>query len=149
VVAAEVGHVELACDYFAEAALMDLDNLEHNTSDGIHIASVAGTWIAAVAGFGGMRDHGGRLSFSPRLPVALTRLRFRLTFRGRSLLVEADHERASYSLLGGEPLELDHHGERVTISAGQPLELAIPAIAPRTAPGQPPGRVPARRRPPG
>ena len=60
--AAEVGHLDLAYDYFAEAALMDLDDLEHNTRDGIHIASVAGTWIAAVAGFGGMRDHGGELT---------------------------------------------------------------------------------------
>ena len=48
VMAAEVGHLDLAYDYFAEAALMDLDDLEHNTRDGIHIASVAGTWIAAV-----------------------------------------------------------------------------------------------------
>src|SRR5665811_1235471 len=53
VIAAEVGHLDLAYDYFAEAALMDLGDLEHNTADGIHIASVAGTWIAAVAGFGG------------------------------------------------------------------------------------------------
>ena len=39
---------------------MDLDDLEHNTRDGLHIASLAGTWIGLVAGFGGMRDHGGR-----------------------------------------------------------------------------------------
>ena len=70
VVAAEVGHLELAYDYFGEAALMDLDDLEHNTRDGLHIASLAGAWIAAVAGFGGMRDHGGQLSFAPRLPGA-------------------------------------------------------------------------------
>ena len=37
---------------------MDLHDLEHNTRDGLHIASLAGTWIALVAGFGGMRDHG-------------------------------------------------------------------------------------------
>ena len=42
VIAAEVGHLELAYDYFAEAALIDLDNLEHNTRDGLHIASLAG-----------------------------------------------------------------------------------------------------------
>ena len=60
VVAAEVGHLELAYDYFAEAALMDLDDLEHNTRDGLHIASLAGAWIAAVAGFGGMRDRDER-----------------------------------------------------------------------------------------
>ena len=59
VVAAEVGHVELAYDYFGEAARMDLGDLMHNTRDGLHIASLAGSWIAAVAGFGGMRDHGG------------------------------------------------------------------------------------------
>ena len=53
VVAAEVGHLELAYDYFGEAALMDLDDLEHNTRDGLHMASLAGSWIAAVAGFGG------------------------------------------------------------------------------------------------
>ena len=71
VVAAEVGHLDLAFDYFAEAALLDLADTNHNTRDGIHLASLAGAWIAAVCGFGGMRDHGGSLSFTPRLPEAL------------------------------------------------------------------------------
>ena len=65
VVAAEVGHVELAYDYFGEAALMDLDDLMDNTRDGLHIASLAGSWIAAVAGFGGMRDHARRAVVPP------------------------------------------------------------------------------------
>jgi alpha,alpha-trehalose phosphorylase len=148
VVAAEVGHLDLAYDYFAEAALIDLGDLERNTSDGIHIASVAGTWIAAVAGFGGMRDHGGQLSFSPRLPGALTRLRFRLMFHRSSLLVDVSHEQAVYSLLMGEPLELRHHGEPFTVSADSPVTLAIPAAQARVAPAQPRGRQPARRRAP-
>ena len=42
VVAAEVGHLELAYDYFGEAALIDLHDLEQNTRDGLHIASLAG-----------------------------------------------------------------------------------------------------------
>jgi alpha,alpha-trehalose phosphorylase len=149
IIAAEVGHLDLAYDYFAEAALMDLDDLEHNTRDGIHIASVAGTWIAAVAGFGGMRDHGGRLAFAPRLPAALTRMRFRIMFRGRSLWVEVDQEHARYSLRSGEPLEIDHHGEPVTVEGERPVELAIPRLTSRPPQvQQPPGREPARRRPP-
>ena len=88
VIAAEVGHLELAYDYFGEAALMDLHDLEHNTRDGVHIASLAGAWIAAVAGFGGMRDHDGKLTFAPRLPPRLERLAFRLLFRGSLLKVE-------------------------------------------------------------
>ena len=55
VIAAEVGQLDLARDYLAEAALMDLRDVEHNTSDGVHMASLAGAWIALVAGFGGMR----------------------------------------------------------------------------------------------
>ncbi len=146
VIAAEVGHVELAYDYVCEAALMDLDDLEHNTRDGVHIASLAGSWIAAVAGFGGMRDHDGELSFTPRLPDALSRLVFRLTFRGRRLTVEVRHERATYSLVDGPPLEITHHGERATIGSDGPLILPIPRVRPRQAPRQPPGREPARRR---
>ena len=58
VIAAEVGHLALAYDYLAEAALMDLDDLEHNTRDGLHMASLAGAWIALVAGLAGMRSYG-------------------------------------------------------------------------------------------
>jgi alpha,alpha-trehalose phosphorylase len=146
VVAAEVGHLELAYDYFGEAALIDLDDIEHNTHDGVHIASLAGSWTAAVAGFGGMRDHGGRLSFAPRLPEELTRLRFRLGYRGRRLVVDVERQRATYSLSDGEDLEISHHGKRLTVS-GRPRTRSIPAAPPRETPSQPPGRAPARRRP--
>ena len=66
VMAAEVGQLGLAYDYLGEAALIDLDDLEHNTRDGVHIASLAGTWIALVAGFGGLRYRDGDRSASRR-----------------------------------------------------------------------------------
>jgi alpha,alpha-trehalose phosphorylase len=146
VIAAEVGHLELAYDYLSEAALIDLDDLQHNTRDGLHIASLAGTWIGAVAGFGGMRDHDGVLSFSPRLPQALSGLKFRLSFRGRRLLVDVEHKRVTYSLLEGYSLEIVHHGRRATVKARTPLKRSIPAAPVRDAPSQPPGRAPLRRR---
>ena len=145
VIAAEVGHLELAYDYFGEAALIDLDDLERNTGDGLHIASLAGAWIAAIAGFGGMRDHGGTLSFKPRLPGELTRLAFGLCFRGRRLRVEVDKERATYSLRRGPRLEVVHHGESVTVTEGETAVRPIPPRVWREAPSQPPGRAPARR----
>jgi alpha,alpha-trehalose phosphorylase len=145
VIAAEVGHLELAYDYLSEAALIDLDDLQHNTRDGLHIASLAGTWIGAVAGFGGMRDHNGILSFAPRLPQALTRLTFRLCFRGRRLLVEVGPEQATYSLLQGASLEIVHHGEKTTVDGQRPQTHPIPPAPLRETPGQPPGRAPKRR----
>jgi alpha,alpha-trehalose phosphorylase len=146
VIAAEVGHLELAYDYFGEAALMDLRDLENNTRDGVHIASLAGTWIAAVAGFGGMRDHGGVLTFAPRLPSRLERLTFGLLVRGTQLRVQTTKTEATYSVLDGAPLELTHHGTEFTVGADEPVTLAIPAAPERPAPKQPPGREPARRR---
>jgi alpha,alpha-trehalose phosphorylase len=146
VVAAEVGHLELAYDYFGEAALMDLHDLEHNTRDGVHIASLAGAWLAAVAGFGGLRDHDGFLSFAPRLPTRLERLAFGLRFRDRLLKVEATKTEATYTLEGGEPLELSHHGNRVTVSTERSVTRKIPPATPgRPAPSPPPGREPMFR----
>ncbi len=147
VVAAEVGHLELAHDYFGEAGLMDLGDLQHNTRDGLHIASLAGAWLAAVAGFGGMRDHDGELSFAPRLPQRLSRLAFRLTFRGRRVKVDIERSQAHYSLLEGDPLETSHHGEAIVVKMGETVTLPVPDVAPRPRPRQPLGREPARRTP--
>src|SRR2546422_4124572 len=120
VIAAEVGHLELAYDYFAEAALMDLRDLNHNTRDGVHIASLAGAWIAAVAGFGGMRDHDGTLTFAPRLPPALRRIAFRLSHLGSRFAVEIDRDTAVYPLVSGPEGRTAHHGEPITITAREP-----------------------------
>jgi alpha,alpha-trehalose phosphorylase len=145
VIAAEVGHLQLAYDYLAEAALMDLEDREHNTKDGVHIASLAGAWTALVGGFGGMRCDGGTLSFRPRLPPGIVGLSFRMRYRGRIVHVEARSGEAHYSLLSGKPLPILHHGEQVTLGA-ETVTLAIPPIEPLPSPTQPPGRVPQSRR---
>jgi alpha,alpha-trehalose phosphorylase len=147
VVAAEVGHLELAYAYVGEAALMDLHDLEHNVADGVHIASLAGAVMAAVAGFGGVRDHGDELSFAPRLPQALTRLAFPVAFRGRRLHVEVTPRRVRYALgPEDEPLSFTHWGKVVHLSAGTPITAEIPAAEPLAPPRQPPGREPLSRR---
>ncbi|MEU0335966.1 glycosyl hydrolase family 65 protein [Streptomyces sp. NPDC006193] len=120
VIAAQAGHLDLAYAYTTEAAFMDLRDLEHNTRDGLHIASLAGTWMALVAGFGGMRRDGDRLRFAPRLPERLRRLAFHLQFRGRRLRVDIGADKATYSLLDGPPLTIRHHGEPLTVSTDEP-----------------------------
>jgi alpha,alpha-trehalose phosphorylase len=145
VVAAEVGHLGLAYDYLAEAALMDLRDVQKDTRDGLHIASLAGTWIALVGGFGGMRTHRAPTSFAPQLPEGLARIAFNVTLLGRCLRVEVTHGKARYVLADGEPLEMVHHGEQLTVSAGEPQERPIPALQARARPSQPRGREPARR----
>ena len=146
VVAAEVGHLDLAYEYFRETALVDLRNIARNTGDGVHLASLAGAWLVAVAGFGGLRDHGAVLEFAPRLPRPLTRLRFGLLHRGRRLCVDVLPEQARYEVVEGEPLDVVHHGEVVTLRRGSPLTLSSPPPPPpppdATPVGPPVGREP-------
>jgi alpha,alpha-trehalose phosphorylase len=140
IVAAEVGHLDLAYDYFRETAFIDLRDLAGNTADGLHLASLAGSWLMAVAGFGGLRDHSDVLCFAPTLPVQISRLRFRLMYRGRRLRVDIDADRACYELLAGDPLEVSHHGERLLLTMGAPQIRACPPRPLGVAAKPPPGR---------
>ncbi len=144
VMCAEVGHLDLAYDYFAEAALTDLHDLHHNVRNGLHIASLAGAWMVAVAGFGGMRDHNHTLHFSPRLPRAISRLAFRLTYRDSRFAVEIGQGEATYTLLEGPEVTVTHHGADLLITEA-PESRSIPPAPDRPAPVQPAGRAPRRR----
>ncbi len=144
VMAAEVGHLSLAYDYLIEAALMDLNDLEHNTRDGLHLASLAGAWIALVGGFGGMRDEAGVVGFAPRLPEELSRVAITVAVRKRRLRVSFTGATAQYSLLDGDPLEVAHYGEPFTLAPGRPAVRSIPAPPRLPRPSQPPGRDPRR-----
>jgi alpha,alpha-trehalose phosphorylase len=145
VVAAEVGQLELAHEYLAEAALMDLRDLERNTRDGMHMASLAGAWIALVQGFGGMRLTPDGLTFAPRLPNGFSRLTFRMRYRGRLLRVTVTRHEATYELVDGEQLTIQHFGEQVTVGE-KATRQKIPAIQAGPRPRQPKGREPITHR---
>ncbi|GGS31708.1 glycoside hydrolase family 65 protein [Actinokineospora fastidiosa] len=144
VVAAECGHLDLAFDYLAETALIDLQDLHENVRNGLHMASLAGAWLALVAGFGGMRDHHGELTFAPRLPSALSRASFRMCWRGSRICVEIERDTASYRLVSGDPVRSAHHGEPVEIGP-EPVSMAIPPVPEFPTPSPPPGREPRRK----
>ena len=148
VTAAEVGHLELAHDYTHEAALIDLRDLHSNTADGLHIASLAGTWMALVNGFGGMRQRRGELSFDPQLPEGITRLRFSLRWRALRLCVDVEPHQVTYALRDGADaaLTFSHVGSEVTVHVDQPLVLPVAKRVPLLPrPPQPPGREPHHR----
>jgi alpha,alpha-trehalose phosphorylase len=147
VVAAEVGHPDLAYDYLGETAFIDLRDLAFNTGDGLHLASLAGAWLVVVAGFGGLRDTDDRLSFDPRLPSRLSRIAFRLVYQGRRLRVEVNGTGVSYELQDGEPLEILHRDEAITLHRDQPQARTATEVQRRPPPPQPPGRpIPRRHR---
>ncbi len=99
-----------------------------------------------MAGFGGMREHGVAQLRCP-LPQQLSRLAFRLLFRGYRICVAIDHQQAWYALLQGAPLDVVYHGVTVALMSDEPATCLIPEPPSREAPTQPPGRAPALHRP--
>jgi alpha,alpha-trehalose phosphorylase len=145
IIAAEVGHLQLAHDYLGEAALMDLNDLEHNVRDGVHMGSLAGAWLAVVAGLGGMRHHGDVLGFAPRLPPGIQGLSFRLTFLDRLIKVTVGRRRANYTLVSGKPISFEHYGKELRLTSRVSVSRPIASIPTLPEPKQPHGRAPARR----
>ena len=128
IMAAEVGYHEAAWDYFRQGLYVDLANLHGNTVDGMHIASTGGVWSALVCGFGGMRDHGGRLSFDPRLPDAFGSITFALVWRGSRVRVRLDADSFTFTVVagtGGVPVTV--RGTEHVVHADEPLVVPLGA----------------------
>ncbi|GAB2621077.1 glycosyl hydrolase [Paractinoplanes abujensis] len=136
VLAAELGHLSLAHAYLTETALLDLRAGGESGGDGLHIAALAGSWIAVVMGFGGLRDTGGRLSLAPRIPPRLTRLQFRLRWRGAGLRVTVTSEKVTYQAATGG-IEFRHYGAEVTLNAGEEVTFQLEPIDDLPAPPTP------------
>ncbi|MGV8977802.1 MAG: glycoside hydrolase family 65 protein [Cellulomonas sp.] len=145
IIAAETGHLDLAYDYACEAALIDLHDLQKNTRDGLHMASLAGAWLAVVAGFGGFRDHDGVPSFDPALPEGLTRIRFTIRWRDLQLKVDVRPDAVTYTIADGatSSLALRHAHEDITVMPGAPVTRRLRRRTPlMRRPTQPAGREP-------
>ena len=105
ILAAELHDQEKSVEMFERTARLDLDNINNDTDDGLHITSMAGSWLSIVHGFAGMRTVEG-LSFSPFLPSKWKGYAFQLLYRGRRLRVEVGGTNVKIVLLEGDPLDV-------------------------------------------
>jgi alpha,alpha-trehalose phosphorylase len=121
IVASEIGDEKAASRYFDFALLMDLADVAGNVSNGVHVASAAGAWMALVFGFGGVRDFDGRLTIDPHLPGRFDRLAFSLRFRDRQIRVTLAHDEETYAVDEGDPVDLTIHGELRRVAPGEPV----------------------------
>jgi len=129
ILAWELGYEEKALNYFRYSLLMDLADVGGNVKDGLHIASMGGSWMAVVYGIAGLRDWGGRISFRPRLPEKTCLLNFRLTVRGNLLEVDMKKEGITYLLIEGSGLSFKHYGEEIALSAGESVRREMTGSA--------------------
>lgn len=115
IMAAKLGMVEKAYDYFGELAKLDLFNTHKNTKDGIHTANMAGNYMAIIYGFAGLRIKESGLYLSPCIPDRWKSYQFRFQYRGTRLEVKVDKEGCRIHRLEGKPVEIHLHGSPVLV----------------------------------
>jgi maltose phosphorylase len=116
VLAARLNRMEKAYELYLRTARLDLDDYNHEAYQGLHITSMAGTWMAVVEGFGGLRVRSGTLHLNPKLPPRWKSYTFRVRFRGRELSVKTDQQGTTVHLLSGDPIEAMVHGVAQTFA---------------------------------
>lgn len=122
IVAAKLGDVDKAYDYFGDSAKLDLFNLHHNTRDGIHTANMGGNYMAVVYGFGGLRLKESGIWFAPQLPKQWESYRFQVLYEGSRILVETDREKTVFTLNSGEAKNIYVYGKKYTLESQITIE---------------------------
>ncbi len=106
ILACKIDHHDKAYEMYLRTARLDLNDYNNDTEDGLHITSMAGTWLSIIRGFAGLRVQDGQLYMSPHLPTDWESVSFKIKFRGSLLKVQIEGTKFSYEALNGEDITI-------------------------------------------
>jgi maltose phosphorylase len=121
ILAAKLHKDDKAYELYLRTARLDLDDYNHEVEEGLHITSMAGTWLSVVQGFGGMRNFGGKLSFNPKIPHQWKSYSFKIIYRGIVLKVFKDQEITKISNLSDQDVEFILYDKKYILKANDEL----------------------------
>jgi len=122
--AAKLDRMHQAYTFYLRTSRLDLDDYNKEVEEGLHITSMAGTWMSIVEGFGGMRVLEDKLSFTPRIPKQWKAYSFKINFRKRVLKVTVSSEGSKFELEGGkEDMSIRVNGERVVLKPTEAISV--------------------------
>jgi maltose phosphorylase len=104
-----------AYEFYLQTSRLDLDDYNHEVHEGLHITSMAGTWMSIVEGFGGMRIKNNQLHFSPQIPKQWQSYSFKINFRGKILKAIVQHSGTSFEVSGDEPMTIVVNGQATNV----------------------------------
>ena len=113
--AARLNRTEQAYKFYLRAARLDLDDYNHEVEDGLHITSMAGTWMSIVEGFGGMRVLNNTLSFSPKIPKGWKSYSFKVNFRNQVLTIHVTQNETNFEIDGQNEINIMVNGALITV----------------------------------
>lgn len=111
ILASYLGRSEKAYEMYLRTSRLDLDDYNNDTEDGLHITSMAGTWMSIVKGFGGMMVVNDQLHLKPQLPKNWKSLSFSILFRGDKLKVNITRSGTEVVNFGDEQININLDGK--------------------------------------
>jgi maltose phosphorylase len=114
--AAKLDRMEQAYTFYLRTSRLDLDDYNHEVHEGLHITSMAGTWMSIVEGFGGMRVRNNQLIFEPKIPEQWDGYSFNVNFRNQIIKVIVNQNETHFELEGDEDLQIIVDKKEVTIT---------------------------------
>jgi len=115
ILAAKINRIDKAYEMYLRTSRLDLDDYNHEVAEGCHITSMAGTWMAIVQGFGGMRTHNNALSFNPQIPKQWESYAFNINYRGCVLRVHKTHSGCVFTNKSTQALKIIVDGSLLVI----------------------------------
>jgi len=128
ILASKLGYVDTAYQMYLRTSRLDLDDYNHEVHQGCHITSMAGTWLAIVEGFGGMRVINDQLHFNPLLPVKWESLSFTILFRDKSLSITIDLHNISIKVQGDSEMDIFVRNNSYPLKPGVELRVQLTAL---------------------
>jgi maltose phosphorylase len=121
--AAKLNKIEQAYEFYLRTSRLDLDDYNHEVEEGLHITSMAGTWMSIVEGFGGMRVLNNTLSFSPKIPKGWNSYSFKVNFRNQVITINVTRDGTHFETNGKQEINISVNGELVTVSPNNILTI--------------------------
>ncbi|GHU82969.1 maltose phosphorylase [Clostridia bacterium] len=125
ILAADIGAYDKAVEMYRRTARLDLDNVNNDTRDGLHITSMCGSWMVIVKGFAGLRTERGILDLAPHVPAAFQSFAFKMKMQGRDLDIDISDGFLTVTLRTGVPLVIQVYGRWVSLDADHPARIAL------------------------
>ena len=125
IIAAEIGYEDKAYELYLRTARLDLDNYNNDTDDGLHITSMAGTWMSIVHGFGGLRIKNGKLSLKPFIPKAWNKYSFKIVFRESLIKVSVSTSILTIEHQVGTKFSLIINDKDITLNENETLTINL------------------------
>jgi len=123
IIASEIGYDKKAYELYLRASRLDLDNYNNDTEDGLHITSMAGTWLAIVHGFGGLRVKNDKLMLNPKIPENWDEYSFKLYYRGKTLQVTVDKSFVEIDVVDSDRVNLYIYNRLYQIISKEKIKL--------------------------